>query len=128
MELSFFLAKVMGIVFLAFGVGGLMRPHMIRDAVRDFDHESFARMALGCMAIALGIGIILTHSIWEYSWRGVITVFGWLVFIKGGLYMYAPKSMHRFTKNYLGKEGTLRLFLFVIVILGAYLTYKGFGY
>lgn len=128
MELSLFLAKIMGIVIVAFAGAGLVRPQLIRDALRDFDHESFARLVIGCMAIGLGAVLVLTHNIWSWDYRGLITLFGWTALIKGVSYLVLPKHAVHFTKNMLKSQSQMKVFLVACLILGGYLAYKGFGY
>jgi hypothetical protein len=128
MELSLFLAKVMGIVIAAFALAGLARPKVITDAIRDFDHESFARLVIGCMAIGLGVALVLTHNVWEWSYRGVVTLFGWTALIKGISYLILPKHAVNFTKGMLKTKSQMQIFLVACLILGGYLAYKGFGY
>lgn len=126
MELSLFLAKVMGIVIAAFAVAGLVRPKIITDALRDFDHESFARLIAGCGAIVVGVAILLTHNIWVKDYRVVITLFGWTALIKGFSYLVLPKHAVTFTKNMLKTRAQMQVFLGACLILGLYLIYKGF--
>jgi uncharacterized protein YjeT (DUF2065 family) len=128
MELSLFLAQVMGIVISAFAIASLIRPAIIRDAIRDFDHESFARLVIGCMAIALGAVLVLTHNVWVKDFRVVITIFGWTALLKGIGYLVAPKLAVNFTKSMLKSKGQMQLFLLVCLALGIYLAYTGFGY
>ncbi len=128
MEFSMFLAKIMGIVMVAFAGAGLLRPSVIRDAIRDFDHESFARLVIGCMAVGVGAALIFTHNIWEWDYRGVVTLFGWTAFIKGIGYLVLPKQVVNMTKNMLKSKQQMQVFLFACLILGAYLAYNGIGY
>lgn len=128
MELSLALAKIMGLVVGAFAVAGLIRPAVIRDAIRDFDHESFARLVIGCIAIGAGIAIILVHNVWAKDFRVVITIFGWTMLLKGIGYLVVPKMAVNFTKGMLRSRGQMQIFLLACLALGIYLTYKGFGY
>ena len=123
---SLFLAQIMGVVITAFAVAGLVRPQIIRSAVKDFDHESFSRLVLGCAAMAIGVGLILSHNIWELSYRGLVTLFGWTAFVKGMLHLFAPKKIHAVTKRMLAHEAQLQLFLMVTLLVGLYLLYNGF--
>ena len=123
---SLFLAQIMGVVITAFAVAGLVRPQIIRSAVKDFDHESFSRLVFGCAAMAIGVGLILSHNIWELSYRGLVTLFGWTAFIKGMLYLFAPKKIHAVTKRMLAHEAQLQLFLMLTLLVGLYLLYNGF--
>ncbi|HWO07509.1 MAG TPA: hypothetical protein VNM40_02905 [Candidatus Paceibacterota bacterium] len=127
MELSLFLAKVIGVVLIAFSAAGLARPQIIHGALRDFNHESFSRLVVGCLAIALGAALVLSHNIWEVSWRGLVTLFGWLTLVKGGLYLLAPKALHQLSTSMLRNESQTRVFLFVCLVVGLYLAYHGFG-
>lgn len=34
------------------------------------------------MGLILGLILILLHSVWELNWAGLITVIGWLLFLK----------------------------------------------
>lgn len=128
MELSLFLAKVMGIVVVAFSLAGLARPQLIRDAIRDFDHESFARLVVGCMAIAFGAILVLSHNTWEWNYRGLVTLFGWIALLKGASYLVAPKAAVNFTKRMVKTKSQMQVFLGACLIFGGYLVYKGFGY
>jgi hypothetical protein len=128
MELSLFLSKIMGIVIMAFALAGLARPKVITDALRDFDHESFARLVIGCSAVGIGVALVLSHNVWEMSYRGLVTLFGWTAMIKGFAYLALPKHAVSFTKGMLKTKGQMQVFLVACLVLGAYMAYKGFGY
>lgn len=127
MELSLFLAKIMGVVIVAFSLAGLARPKIIRDAIRDFDHESFARLIAGCAAVGVGVALVLTHNVWEWSFRGLVTLFGWTALLKGASYLIMPEKAVSFTKSMLKSSQQMQIFLGACLIIGAYLAYKGFG-
>lgn len=128
MELSLFLAKILGAVFTAFSVAGLMRPKIISDALRDFDHESFARLIAGCAGVGVGMAVILSHNIWTWDFRGLITLFGWTALIKGVSYLLLPKQAVSFTKSMVKSKSQMRVFLYTSLLIGLYLLYSSFGY
>jgi hypothetical protein len=128
MEMSLFLAKIIGAVMTAFAVAGLMRPNIIRDALRDFDHESFARLIAGCAGIGVGIALILTHNIWAWNYQGLITLFGWTALVKGASYLLLPKHAVNLTKSMLKSKSQMKVFLVASLLIGLYLLYSGFGY
>ncbi|MFZ2887186.1 MAG: hypothetical protein WA021_05200 [Minisyncoccia bacterium] len=125
---TLFLAKIMGIVLIAFSAAGLARPQVVRSAIRDFDHESFARLVIGCIAIGVGAAFVLSHNVWTWDYRGLVTLFGWTVLVKGIFYLVAPKQIHSITKRMLGTESQLKAMLIGCLVVGLYLAYKGFGY
>lgn len=127
MELSLFLAKILGAVFTAFSVSGLMRPKIVSDALRDFDHESFARLIAGCAGVGVGVAVILSHNIWAWDYRGLITLFGWTAIVKGLSYLLLPKHAVNFTKSIMKTKSQMQVVLYVTLIIGLYLLYSGFG-
>ncbi len=118
----------MGLVIVAFAIGGLIRPRTISDAVKDFDHESFARLLAGCVGIGFGVALITYHNIWTMDYRGLVTLFGWTSLVKGISYLIVPKQAVHFTKSMLKSKSQLQVFLVACLLLGGYLAYKGFGY
>jgi hypothetical protein len=127
MELSLFLAKILGAVFTAFSVAGLMRPKIISDALRDFDHESFARLIAGCAGIGAGMAVILSHTVWSWDFRGLITLFGWTALIKGVSYLLMPKQAVDFTKSMMKSKSQMQVMLYSMLAVGLYLLYSGFS-
>jgi uncharacterized protein YjeT (DUF2065 family) len=47
----------------------------------------------------LSLVLILQSNVWDGSWRTVITIFAWLVLLKGVLYVLAPDSLHKFVSK-----------------------------
>ncbi len=127
MELSLFLATILGAVFTAFSVAGFMRPHIIRDALRDFNHESFARLIAGCAGIGVGVAVILSHNIWTLDYRGLITLFGWTALIKGVSYLLMPEQAVNFTKSMMKSRSQTQVMLGATLLIGLYLLYSGLG-
>ena len=91
MELSIFLAKLFGIYLLAVAVLWAVRGKVISEAMEDiFSNRAFLFLS-GLIALAVGIAMAISHSIWELNWRGVITLFGYLSIVKGICRMARPQ-------------------------------------
>jgi hypothetical protein len=127
MELSLFLAQLMGISLAVFSLAGIVRPTLIHSAVQDFDHETFSTLSIGFMAMVAGLALILSHSVWDGTWRVWISLFGWSAFLKGCVYMMAPQQLIGFSKTLFKNDSWIRMYLVATLVLGLYLTYKGFG-
>jgi hypothetical protein len=117
----------MGLVLVLFAVAGLVRPQLLSSALRDFDHESFSTLAIGLIAMGAGLAIVLSHNVWDGTWRVWITLFGWGALLKGFAYLIAPQSLIKVSRSLLKSAAWMQGFLVVILILGLYLAYKGFG-
>jgi hypothetical protein len=127
MDLSHFLAQLMGVSLVIFAVAGFLRPQLVSAALRDFDHESFSTLSIGFIAVIAGLAVVLSHNVWEASWRVIVTLFGWSSLIKGSVYLLAPHSLIRVGKPLFKNETWTRSILVGTLIVGAYLAYKGFG-
>ena len=127
MELSYFLAQLMGFSLAIFAVVGLIRPRIVSDAVRKFDTSPLTALLFGFGGIVVGLAIILTHNIWEYSWRGAITVVGWASLIKGITYMLAPNVLLKIGNSVYRNDLNIRVVLLIAFVAGMYLASKGLG-
>lgn len=125
---SYFLAELMGLTFILIGIAGLIRPKLLLNAVRDFDHDSFSTLGLGVVTMIAGVALVMTHNIWDGTWRVVVTIFAWATLIKGFVYMTAPKSLLGIQRKWVKNETNVRVAMVVILIVGWYLRTKGVAY
>lgn len=128
MELSYFLAQLMGLSLAIFSAIGIIRPRIIGDAIKKFDTNPLTTLFFGFAGIVIGLSVILSHNIWEFSWLGVITLFGWAALAKGVLYLIAPNVLLGFGKTVYKNAFNIRSVLVVGLIVGLYLAWQGFGY
>lgn len=128
MELSLFLAQLMGLGLIIVSIAGLFRPQLVSAAIRDFDHEAFSTLAIGSLTVFVGLAIVLAHNIWDGTWRVWVTLFGWASLIKGTTYLVAPRFLVRLTRALLQNKAWIRGTLILGLILGCYMAFKGFGY
>ncbi len=83
MQTSRYLAKLIGPVFLAIGLGLLLNAELFRAMGEQF-LQSYALIYLsGLVALSAGIAIVLAHNVWAPDWRAIITVLGWLAIVGG---------------------------------------------
>ncbi len=126
MELSLFLAQLFGLLLLIFIAIAFIRPQYIEGVLRDLKPHSFSMLLAGFVAIVVGLMVILTHNVWDMSWRVVITLFGWAALLKGITYVALPETLIATADKALQgryRQATLTL----AFLLGCYLTYQGFG-
>lgn len=128
MGLSFFLAQLFGLTLMLFAVIAIIRPVIITVAMRDLRPYSFVMLLAGFIGIFGGIALLLAHPIWEFSWRGLVTLMGLAAVIKGVTYVAFPETLKITGAGFF--EGTQRrnTVLVVAFLFGAYLTYKGLGF
>jgi len=125
MALSIFLAKLFGLYLLIVALDLLVRRHELEGAVKDFVSSKGLLFFSGSISLFLGLAIVIAHPIYEWSWRGLITLLGYLLIIKGIMRVAFPTRLQKSMIS-LFHRGYWGLFV-VLLILGVYLTYSGFA-
>jgi len=91
MELSILIARIIGIVYLSFGLGLIFsNRYYKREIIILYDNTSYI-LFVGILASVIGSLIISYHNIWECNWRVLVTIYGWLALIEGILVLIFPR-------------------------------------
>ena len=125
MELSLFLAKLLGLYMLIVAVELIARRHEFEGAVRDFASSKGLIVFSGSVSLILGLAVAIGHPVYEFNFRGLITLVGYILILRGIWRMAFPSRIQKkmaacFHQGY--KE-----FLIILIIVGIYLTYSGFN-
>lgn len=93
MDITILVAKIFGVYLILAGLflifKGKSVPHLLRDF---FDHPATMYLT-GIILVFLSTMYLIPFNIWDGTWRTVVTIFVWLVGIKGVLYIFAPKTL-----------------------------------
>ncbi|HUD00699.1 MAG TPA: hypothetical protein VMR37_00065 [Rhabdochlamydiaceae bacterium] len=125
MDLSMFLAKLLGLYFLIIAFEILVRKHELEGAVKNFASSKGLIVFSGSLSLLLGLAIVIGHPVYEMDFTGLITLIGYLLILRGIWRITFPSRLQKklykcFHKGYWG------IFL-LFLVLGAYLTYMGFN-
>lgn len=127
MELSFFLAKVVGIFVLIKAIVMIMKRKEINDVVEDFFKDKTLLMFAGSFELIIGLLIVNSHNIWVNGWPVIITILGWMMVIEGTFIAVSPtKKVVKVFKVLMSKRW-YTIWTIVALVVGVYLTYVGFG-
>lgn len=128
MQRSIYLAKLIGPVFVAIGVGVLFNAPIFRILAEQF-LSSYALIFLaGLITLTAGIALVLAHNVWTPDWRVIITILGWLSVIGGALRIVAPNLVVRIGSAVIVYGTAWQMFAGVLVLaLGCVLSYFGFA-
>jgi hypothetical protein len=125
MELSLFLAKLIGIYLLVIGVIFVVRRDTMLGVVDEFLANRPAMFLSGAIALVLGIAIAIGHSVWEPNWRGLVTAIGYLSIAKGVARIAFPNAPKKVADRF--RDGPLFwMWLALVLAVGGYLTWAGF--
>lgn len=125
MDLSIFLAKLLGVYLLIMSADMLFRKSEVEKAVKDFASSKGLLALSGSTSLFIGLAIIFAHPVYEKNWHGLITLIGYLLAIRGIMRVAFPSYLQKkltvlFNKRYW-------VVFAILLILGIYLTYIGFN-
>jgi hypothetical protein len=126
MPTSIFLAKLMGPVFLAIGVGLILNGAAFRELTQEF-LDSYALIFLsGLIILPAGLAIVLTHNVWTRDWRPLITILGWLLLIGGAVRLAAPQQAAAIARVMFDSPVTMNISTGITGVIGVLLCFFGY--
>lgn len=86
-------------------------------------------LLFGVIDLMFGLYIVLTHSYWAFDWKVLITLFGWVLVIRGFVRLAFPGFVQKMAPKFLNPRyaNLLGGVLFLFFLLGVFLTFKGFS-
>jgi hypothetical protein len=126
MDVSIFLARVLGLYFIIVCLAVLFRFKEIRktfdEMVSNKAHVFFAAF----LSLVIGILLVVSHSIFVWDWRLLITLIGYLSLLKGICLLFFPKHMLVCKRVIMSKQHVYYTIIIIFLLIGAFLTYHGF--
>jgi hypothetical protein len=122
---SLFLARLIGPVFVAVGLGALVHVGY-RETVEEFLRSAALIYLSGLLGMTAGIAVILTHNVWAADWRVLITLFGWLAAIGGAVRVILPQLLESAGHWFLAHPASMTVAGIVWLVIGALLCFFGY--
>jgi uncharacterized membrane protein len=124
--LTYFLAKLFGLVFIFVGAALFSKPDDYQATAKDVAKNNAIMTLISILPLVAGVSLIISHNIWIKNWPVIITVLGWVIFLCGIIRLF----FHKHIMKYMGKQSTNKSFFvsvgILLFIFGAYLASKGF--
>ena len=114
MDITIFLAKFWGWYFITFFVLLIVYPKRIKQIFEYTKDEKFM-ITTSFLAITIGLLNIIAHNLWVADWIIIITLIGWLSFIKGVTRFAFPKFSSKWIEKIDFKWFQFLLFLMFVV-------------
>ncbi len=128
MDLSLFLAQLLGIYFLVVGVLVVLRRDSFMPIIAELGHNRPLVFTIAIFELAVGLSLALSHSIFTFDYRGIISVIGWTMLIEGVLYLALPFPKVRKIFKTFNKSGWYLSGGTLSIVAGVYLAGIGFGF
>jgi len=116
MDISLIAAKILGVYLVVSGLFLIFRGKTIGRLLKDFfDHPAIVYLT-GALLIFLSSLLLVQNNVWDGSWKTVVTIFSWMVLLKGVAYILAPDALHKFVSK---KLLTLPFNVYGVIALAA---------
>jgi len=119
MDISILALKILSIYLMVSGLFLIFKGKSVPVLLKDFFGHPAIVYLTGIILIFLSTMFLIGHNTWGASWKTIITIFAWLVLIKGVAYIFFPKALNDMMMKKF--KGMFRLYGFVAVIIGVYL-------
>lgn len=123
MDLSIFLARFLGFYFLIVAVIGLIRKKQFETLLIDTVSSKSLLAFTGILSLLFGLAIAIAHPVWEWNWRGLITLLAYLSIVKGVIRLAFPSEAHEWILKWVHKG--YWTMIAILAVLGLYLAYYG---
>lgn len=124
MDLTVFLAKVMGLYFIAISVWLLLNLSSVEKTVKEFLKNRPLVLVSEVLTLLLGIALVVAHTRVGSPEAILVTLIGWGIAVKGVFWMLASERSER-TMLLLNKKSLHGFSAVVGLFLGIFLTYAG---
>jgi hypothetical protein len=119
MDITILFAKVLGIYLVISGLFLLLKGKTIPNLLKDFfDHPAIIYLT-GVILIFLSSMYLVQYNIWDGTWRALITLFAWLIMLKGLMYIFTPQMLNEMSVKKF--RGSFTVYGLIAIIIGLYL-------
>ena len=126
MEKSKFLSKVIGLYLIIISVAMLIDMPIFTQQIDKLLHDSALMFVTGFFTLIVGLLMVVSHNIWQWHWRVIITVLGWLTLIKGISLIVYPGFIDKTSILFIESVTFAYGAAIFDLVLGAALTYFGY--
>lgn len=115
MEISIYLARFWGSLFIILGLGSVLANFL--GKVINYTEDKTITISTGYITFLLGLITITLHNVWVADWRLAITILGWTTLFKGIEKSAYPGRINKMAQVF--KSGS-RFWGFVIFLIGVF--------
>lgn len=126
MELSIFLAKIIGAVYVVTGLSVLFNPGFYKKFIPELVKNKAVMFTMGLIGMIVMFVWVLKHNIWQGPWWVIlITLFGWVGLAKSIFGLLIPKWFEKLSLVFIKWFGVRGLWGIFGLALGLIFSYVG---
>src|SRR5437867_102293 len=103
MDVSKFLSKVIGVYLIIISIVMFVNMPQFITYVKSLINDTSLLFVTGFFTLILGLLMVVSHNIWQWNWRVIVTIFAWIVLLKGASIILYPQFIDKttllFTQN-----------------------------
>lgn len=126
MDISKFLSKVLGVYLIIISVAMFANIQQFSIYVQNLINDAPLMFVTGFFTLILGLLMVVSHNIWQWNWRIVITIIAWMILLKGASIIFYPQFIDKATILFVQNMGFAYMTASFDFILGILLCYLGF--
>ena len=126
MNKSTFLARVLGLYFIITSIYTLINYKVLPSVVSAIVDNKGVFFLVAVITLILGLLLVVSHNLWTKDWRVLITVLAWVTLISGIFRLFFFDFIARTSHSATGHPGYMIAITIGFLIIGLFLTYRGF--
>lgn len=126
MELSFFLAKVIGWYMIISALYIFFRFEAAKASAEQTLKQLNLLFFIAFISILLGLMIVIGHNIWVLAWPVIITLIGWFLLISGILWLFSTEGSMKGEYWWLKSRKRMNIAASIYFIVGLFLLIMGY--
>ena len=124
--LSFYLAKLLGVVLVIIGIALFSKTKHFQDTVKEVSKSDAFMTLISFLPLVAGTAIIISHNIWVKHWIVLITIIGWFIFLTGVIRLFFYKECMTYMAKMANQKNPFVYSGIFLFLVGAYLCGKSF--
>lgn len=125
--MTIWICKFLGPLVLVLGIPMVATPRALQETTKRFLADRPLVLVSGVLAMTAGLSIVNTHDVWVADWTLIVTLFGWALVLGGASRIIAPRTVGRVGDAMMDRPAMTRMLGSFWVLLGAFLTFKGYA-
>ena len=121
-----FIARLVGPLFVAIGLGILLNRMFYADAVAEGVRSPVLIYLSGVASLLAGLAILNLHRAWSADWRAIITILGWVLLISGVIRIALPWVTTSIATTLYSAPVVMAVVAVIVLVVGAYLSFEGY--
>jgi hypothetical protein len=121
------IAGYAGPLFVAVALALLINRRVVSELVTGIPNRPEFIFFSGIFTLIAGLAIVRAHNVWAAEWTLIVTILGWLCVIGGAIRIIWPQRVTTLRNAVMGTENAITAWALVALLLGAFLTAKGYA-